>query len=280
MSANIMSRTPSTATPVWNQFERKVDEVKTTKTDINHLVMDYLITNGYPGAAKRFAAEANIQLKTDLESIHERVEIRSAIYSGDIKLAIEKLNELNPECKANEINQILDQNQSLHFALLRLQLIELIRTCTSVPNGDIKPALEFATLQLAPRAPTNPQFLEDMERTLSLLIFPKDQLVPGLATLLDPGLRKEIAARVNEAILEHQGARKEARLRHLVKTRAFAENKAREAKKDIPDKLDIGLLSETHDSTHSRNNNHVNGSTNGNGDIVMTNNGDVDSMMS
>jgi hypothetical protein len=27
-----MSRTPSTATPTWHQFERKVDEVKPSKT--------------------------------------------------------------------------------------------------------------------------------------------------------------------------------------------------------------------------------------------------------
>lgn len=59
--------------------------------------MDYLITNGYPAAAKKFAIEANIQPKVDFESIQERVEIRNAIYSGDIQTAIEKINELNPQ---------------------------------------------------------------------------------------------------------------------------------------------------------------------------------------
>lgn len=65
------------------------------KRDINYLVMDYLVTNGYPSAAKRFAVEANIQPKADVESIQERVEIRNAIHSGDIQTAIEKINELN-----------------------------------------------------------------------------------------------------------------------------------------------------------------------------------------
>ncbi|CEJ61778.1 Putative CTLH domain-containing protein [Penicillium brasilianum] len=272
-SANLMSRTPSTATPTWHQFERKVDEVKPSKTDINYLVMDYLITNGYPAAASKFAVEANIQLRTDLESIQERVEIRTFIHSGNIRAAIEKINELNP--------QILDENPALHFALLRLQLVELIRTCTSTPDGDISPALEFATTQLAPRAPTNPQFLEDLERTLALLIFPTDNLSPSLASLLDPSLRKDIAQRVNEAILQNQGSRKEARLRNLVKLRAFAEHKARDAKKDIPDKLDIGLLGDN-DNNQSRNSNDAanNGSSqNGSGDTVMANNGDVDTMV-
>lgn len=59
--------------------------------------MDYLITNGYPAAAKKFAVEANIQPKTDVESIQERVAIRTAIHSGNIQSAIEKINELNPQ---------------------------------------------------------------------------------------------------------------------------------------------------------------------------------------
>ncbi|OKL60908.1 hypothetical protein UA08_03568 [Talaromyces atroroseus] len=262
-----MSPTPSTATPTWHQFERKVDEVKPSKTDINYLVMDYLVTNGYPAAAKRFAVEANIQPKADIESIQERVEIRSAIHSGDIQIAIEKINELNP--------QILDENPSLHFSLLRLQLVELIRRCTSTPNADITPALEFATSQLAPRAPTNPQFLEDLERTLALLIFPSENLTPSLAPLLHPNLRKDIATKVNEAILKSQGARKEARLRNLVKLRAWAEQKARETKSGIPDILDIGLYNEKQSaSDHSRS------SHNGNSDdAVMTNNGDIDPMI-
>ncbi|PYI17173.1 hypothetical protein BO99DRAFT_444840 [Aspergillus violaceofuscus CBS 115571] len=272
-SANYMSPSSPTATPTWHQFERKVDEVKPSKTDINYLVMDYLITNGYPAAAKKFALEANIQPRADIEAIQERVEIRTAIHSGNIQTAIEKINELNP--------QILDENPPLHFALLRLQLVELIRLCTSTPDGDISPALEFATSQLAPRAPTNPQFLEDLERTLALLIFPSDNLSPSLAPLLQPELRKDIANRVNEAILQTQGDCKEARLRNLVKLRAWAENKAREAKKDIPDKLSLGLgdsnssSSSTHD--HSNPGTSQNGSSN---DTVMTNSGYVDPMIS
>lgn len=182
----------------------------------------------------------------------------------------------------NKLAQILDEDPSLHFALLRLQLVELIRICTSTPNGDINPALEFATAQLAPRAPTNPQFLEDLERTLALLIFPSDNLSPALASLLDPSLRKDIATRVNEAILESQGARKEARLRNLVKLRAFAENKARDSKKDIPEKLDIGLLADTQDDNEPSNSNDTNtdAAQNGTGDTLMTNSGDIDPMIS
>jgi len=64
---------------------------------INTLVMDYLVSEGYPSAAQNFALEANIQPRADVESIQERVEIRNAIYGGDIQTAIEKINELNPQ---------------------------------------------------------------------------------------------------------------------------------------------------------------------------------------
>ncbi|EFW15518.1 hypothetical protein CPSG_07955 [Coccidioides posadasii str. Silveira] len=273
-STNIMSPTPSTTTPTWHRFERKVEEVKSSKSfhlvcferpllmvrgsDINFLIMDYLVTNGYPLAAKKFAVEANIQPQADIESMQERVDIRNAIYSGDIQSAIEKINELNP--------QILDCNSSLHFALLQLQLIELIRTCTSTPNGDISLALDFATSQLAPRAPTNPQFLEDLEKTF---------LSPSLAALLDPELRKTIANRVNEAILHNQGAKREARLRNLVKLRAWAEQKARQMKKDVPDKLDIGLDGDTRKANNASDASQHNGD-----DVVMQEQADVDPMIS
>lgn len=174
--------------------------------------------------------------------------------------------------------QILDENPSLHFALLRLQLVELIRSCTLNPDGDITPALEFATSQLAPRAPTNPQFLEDLEKTLALLIFPKENLTPSLAPLLHSDLRRDIYAKVNAAILQDQGARTEALLCDFARLYAWAEQKAREAKKEIPDKLDLGL-GESNNSNTSQDTSGAsqNGASN---DTVMTNNGDLDPMIS
>ena len=76
---------------------------------------------------------------------------------------------------------------------------------------------------------------------MALLIFPPDDLAPPLAALLDPELRKSVANRVNEAILIDQGSRKEARIRKLVRLRAWAEDKVRNAKKDIPDHIPFVL---------------------------------------
>lgn len=149
--------------------------------------------------------------------------------------------------------QILDLDTSLHFALLRLQLIELIRRCNANPSADITPALEFASTHLAPRAPTNPEFLSDLERTMALLIFPADNLVAPLAGLLDPSLRQKIATKVNEAILRSQGLRSQARLRSLVRLRAWAEKRAREEGRDLPKSMNIWVdgddVNEGEDST-------------------------------
>ena len=59
--------------------------------------MDYLINEGYPDAAKNFAKEASIVPSADGEAIQERVDIRNAIHTGDMQLAIERINELNPQ---------------------------------------------------------------------------------------------------------------------------------------------------------------------------------------
>lgn len=144
--------------------------------------------------------------------------------------------------------QILDRDHALHFSLLRLQLIELIRTATSTPDGDISPALTFATTHLAPRAPTNQYFLEDLEQTMALLIFEPGHLAPSLAHQLDPALRQDVAKRVNEALLESQSQRTRATLYDLVNHRAWAQQKALETKKDaIPDRIPLGF-----DTVHSR----------------------------
>jgi len=227
------SSTASTATPLQHAFERRVDEVKPSKSDINALILDYLTAEGYPSAAARFSKEANLKPLEDEESVRQRNQIKHDIHLGSIQDAIEALNELNP--------QILDSSPELHFSLLRLQLVELIRTCNNNGGTDIQPALTFATTQLAPRAPTNPKFLDDLERTMALLLFPPDNLEPQIAAILHPDLRKKVADEVNKAILISQGQKRNADIRSLVRLRAWAEDTARESKKDLPAQLNVGL---------------------------------------
>jgi len=85
---------------------------------------------------------------------------------------------------------------------------------------------------------------------MALLIFPTDKLTPQLKALLEPGLRHTVATSVNEAILESQGERREARIKNLLRLRVWAEQKARSAKLDLPDNLDLGTGSSSSNDTH------------------------------
>lgn len=65
--------------------------------------MDYLISEGYPSAAQKFAHEANIAPAVEMDSVEERVAIREALHKGDIQTAIEKINEINPQVRSHNV---------------------------------------------------------------------------------------------------------------------------------------------------------------------------------
>lgn len=65
--------------------------------------MDYLVIEGYKDAAECFAKEAGISPQVDLDSIANRMTIRSAIQRGDIEEAIGRVNELDPEVSLQTI---------------------------------------------------------------------------------------------------------------------------------------------------------------------------------
>jgi len=247
MTSITATQPPSPSVGGTIDWEKRVGDVRPSKSDINTLVMNYLIIEGYPSAALKFAQEANISPQLDLQSIHERNQICTAINEGNVQSAIEMINDICPE--------LLDTDPSLHFSLLRLQLIELIRASMSSPSNDIEPALTFASTQLASRAPQFPAFLKDLEHTMALLCFPPDQLSPTLAKLLEPEMRKEVAGKVNEAILVSQGVVPEAKMRSLVRLRAWVEEKAKLAEspriRAIP-RMELGLVTPPSEGGGSR----------------------------
>lgn len=146
-------------------------------------------------------------------------------------------------------SQILDNNHPLHFNLMQLQLIELIRGILAQPNNAnpqrafaFEPAIVFAQEQLAPRVPTGKKYQEALERTMSLMLFPTDKMPADIKALLDTSLRVKVATDVNRAILESRGERPEAKIHQLVRARLWAEMGAREARVDgIPSPLPLGL---------------------------------------
>ena len=137
----------------------------------------------------------------DLSSLEDRMEIRSALQGGDVETAIERVNDLDPE--------ILEHNAELMFHLQQQRFIEFIR------NGQINEALEFAQDKLAPKGEDNPSFLEEFERTVSLLVFENPGASP-MASLLDSGHRAKTASELNAAILSAQSRPSKPKLPRLL----------------------------------------------------------------
>lgn len=191
------------------EWEKKLSDVKIRKEDMNKLVMNFLVTEGYVEAAEKFQMESGTEPDIDLGTITDRMAVRKAVQCGHVEDAIEKVNDLNPE--------ILDTNPQLFFHLQQQRLIELIR------SGKVEEALEFAQEELAPRGEENHAFLEELERTVALLAFEDTSSCP-VGELLDISQRQKTASELNAAILTSQSHEKDPKLPSLLKMLLWAQN--------------------------------------------------------
>ncbi|KAF2076802.1 hypothetical protein CYY_001879 [Polysphondylium violaceum] len=191
------------------EWEKKLATVDISKSELNKLVMNYLVIEGYQQAAEKFQEESGTVSMVDLNSIADRMAIRSAIQSGDVEKGIEIVNDLNPE--------ILDTNPQLFFHLQQQKLIELIR------KGMINEALQFAQEELAPQGEENNKFLEELERTISLLAFEDINKSP-LSSLLEHSQRQKTASSLNSAILASQSQDKDPKLPTILKLLHWAQS--------------------------------------------------------
>ena len=89
----------------WNETMK---DVRVSKQDINRMVMNYLVVEGYKSAAENFAQESGVEANMDFDLIDQRREIRILLQEGKIQGAIEKIIDLNPE--------ILDTNDVMTFS--------------------------------------------------------------------------------------------------------------------------------------------------------------------
>lgn len=161
------------------------------RSNMNHLIMNYLVTEGFKEAAEKFQQESGVLPTVELHSLDDRIRIRDAIMTGRIQEATALINQLHPE--------LLDNDRYLYFHLQQLHLIELIR------NNRIEEALAFAQSHLSEAGEEDPSVLSELERTVALLAF-EEPLASPFGDLLAPSHRQKVASEVNAAILkmEHQ----------------------------------------------------------------------------
>ncbi|OMH83504.1 Glucose-induced degradation protein-like protein [Zancudomyces culisetae] len=189
-----------------SEWEKELQQCKVTKGEMNQLIMDYLVIEGYKDAAERFSEETGLNTNVDLASIEERMKIRNNIQNGDIEAAIELVNDLNPE--------LLETEPRIFFHLRQQQLIELLRQ-----NKTIE-ALQFAQEELAAKGEEFPELLPELENTMSLFacdLDHKTEVLPDeIGALLDYKHRQTVASELNAAILSSQSQPKEPRLPALL----------------------------------------------------------------
>ncbi|KAA0198886.1 Glucose-induced degradation protein 8 [Fasciolopsis buskii] len=173
------------------------DGLSLTRQEINRLILEYLVVEGYKDAAEKFSRETGItepltEMRISGESLMDRMWIREAVLRRNIADVIEKVNSLWPE--------LFDKNPFIYFQLRQLQMLELIR------NHKLEDALIFAQSYLADpvakRLSDHPQLLNEMQNTMALLAF-DDPAQSIYGCLLGPQHAELVAGALNRAILRH-----------------------------------------------------------------------------
>ncbi|KAG6554216.1 hypothetical protein Mapa_004132 [Marchantia paleacea] len=193
------------------EWDQKLAAADVRKEDMNKLIMDFFLTQGYIGAAKQFQIESGTEPNMSFEDVSKRIEIRNAVWRGDVEEGIMKANELNPD--------ILDSNPQLSFDLQQQHVIELIR------ESRVMEALECAQENLAPYCiEADDTFFRELERTVVLLAF-KDPASCPVGELMDIKKREQAAMEIDHAILMSQGHERDPKLHFLLKLLVWAQTK-------------------------------------------------------
>lgn len=153
----------------------------------------------------------NSNVTAGYSTINQRTEIKVLILKGEITLAIQKISEHFPT--------VLDSNNLLHFKLLKLNLIEMIRNHKLTTSNDnenernfLNCTLSFVRENLINKVTNSYKLLKELEITMSLLCFNFDPTVKKieeqkdlpdeLRSLFDLSLRHQCYRLVNRAILD------------------------------------------------------------------------------
>lgn len=195
-----------------NAFVNQLNNTSSSTADgFSKLVSTYLKDSSksqtdVPCVAK---PDVNSRISAGYSTIRKRREIKYLILKGHITDAILRISECFPT--------ILDSNNLLHFKLLRLNLIEMIRNHklqSSIDNEKVflNDILKFVRENLVNKVTNSFKLLKELEITMSLLCFNFDPSVKNieeqkdlpeeLRSLFNLSLRNQCYRVVNRAILD------------------------------------------------------------------------------
>ncbi|CEP61007.1 glucose-induced degradation complex subunit GID8 LALA0_S02e04654g [Lachancea lanzarotensis] len=196
------------------------------------LLLNYFVVMSYEESSVRMARELGyVRNNKDASTfnriykIKERARVRELIKAGKILEAIEQIYtefgvqvlekasiSIEDGSKTND-----DDDDDLHFKLLLLNLIEMIRrhhqsgASPEESNEFILELIEYSQERLALKADSNTQYMKELELVMTLLLFPMENssekgvnmaLPKSLRNLYSLSLRTKIADLVNRKLLE------------------------------------------------------------------------------
>lgn len=188
-----------------DEWAKKLNDVKLKKEDMNKLVMNFFVVEGYLDAAELFQKESGTEPEIDFTTFRHRSALKKAVESGNVESAIEMVD---PE--------ILDTNPQLVFDLHQQSTIELVR------HGRDMKALQCVQEKLARRVLEDQTLSDEFERTVALLSF-KDAHNCPVGYLLDISHRLKPARKLDAAIRNSLGLEKEPKVAKLVRMQIRAQ---------------------------------------------------------
>lgn len=152
-----------------DEWFAKLHAEKVDGREMNMLIMDYLVKQGYAEAAAAFQEETLTEpvsldyaqksvTKVDLETIRGRDAVRQAVHEGDVLEALELARKLD--------SVTMEERPELTFRLKLEHLVRLILV------DKVEESIAFSQEHLAPIAETDPKALEALENAMTLLAFP------------------------------------------------------------------------------------------------------------
>lgn len=198
---------------------RQYENITINDSDIHNIVLSYLVHNCFKDTVESFIASTGLkQTPEHLKDMEKRKRIFHFALEGNALKAIELTEELAPE--------LLEQNKDLHFDLLSLHFVKLVRSrkCTE--------ALEFAQSNLTPFGKVQ-KYVEKLEDFMALLAYEEPEKSP-MFHLLSHEHRQHVADSLNRAILGHANLPSYSSLERLIQqTTVVRQCLSQETGKDL-----------------------------------------------
>ncbi|KAL4464425.1 hypothetical protein ABPG72_010912 [Tetrahymena utriculariae] len=229
------------------QWKEELKNVKIAKQDMNKLIMNFFLIEGYKEAAEKFREESQTEISDkDLECMQPRIDIRKLILNGQIDEAINELDKIN--------KKVLEENKDINFNIKLQKCIELIR------SEQIDKAISFAQEELLPILESSnydkkEQYQDSMEKVMSLLAFENLKESP-YQDLVSNSQRIKISSQINYEMLKGQ-QEKENKLPTLIKLLLWSQDKLSE-KLEFPQIKNISTAKFVIENGNGSNNNQSN----------------------